>query len=1093
VRRYPLAVTAALAVLAATAIVTAAQAEPVPRQTPAPQKMPLASGHTYTVTLLTGDKVTVETQPAGCPRVTVQPAAHGGVVTRSCGADGHVRVVPAELAGQVGKALDPALFDVTTLIQQGYDDAHTAELPVIVKDAPNFAASPSPMRKALQRPRGLTSIGATSGRLGKAARPDLGGVQHVWLDRRVRVLQADAPVAGNLTQIGAPDAWAEGYTGRGVKVAVLDTGIDATHPDLAGKVVQAEDFTGGGDPADHFGHGTHVAATIAGTGAASHGRYRGVAPDAQLYIGKVLDDTGSGTDSMVIAGMEWAAPLAGVVNLSLGGPLSDDGSDPTSAALDALTDRYGTLFVVAAGNDGPEAGYIGSPARAASALTVGAVDRTDTLAEFSSRGPVEGSRTVKPEIDGPGVDIVSARAAGTGIGTLVDRYYTMLSGTSMATPHVAGAAALMRQAHPQWTPGRVKSALTDQAHAVKGGDLYERGNGRVDIPPALHATVLAGEAVLHLGTAAYPQRTPLSRAATWTNTAAQATTLRLGLTVTDRAGKPVPARLSATSVAIAAGGQGSATVTVDPTGLNGSYEGILTARSGDAEVRTPVSFFVEPPTFDVTVTATPLPGTPDGAFAMDALVMNLDDPSLFQDGVYNSDTGTATIRVPAGRYSIIGDVYDDTAGASRSALAGTAQVTVDKPTTVLLDGAHARPVTAKVTGVDTKSQFSGLSLLQTGRFGYPMWFGAWAWDDDAARDAVYTTPFTDATVGEFAGYETFGLRSPAAGPSPFLYDLFRALPNGVPADPSYVLGAAERDRLARIEQRFDPVGERGLVPGHKRYGISPEGVLVFEDLTDNVPATRVDYVTPGVPYMDESYAAGDGELAYLLLDEESPIVYPPGSTQRKAWFAQPLRPDWHSAPGATSACAPQPISRTRGNLHVDLAALVDQHERYNCLAFFWPVDPPALSLLRDGARIGTAAGFTADFPIPAGRGTYTIRLDQDNSDVLTHSTHITTDWTFRSTGKDGLVPLLAVDYALARDGSPSSFDVRQVIGAPAQRITGLTVTTSTDGGKTWTPAQVRRTAPAAFTATLPVSDNLSLRVTAAGSDGSAIDQTIMQV
>src|SRR5205814_2214191 len=115
------------------------------------------------------------------------------------------------------------------------------------------------------------------------------------------------PVAGDLTQIGAPTAWASGATGRGVRVAVLDTGIDATHPDVAGKVLTSANFTDSPDVVDRVGHGTHVAATIAGTGVASGGVHRGVAPDAQLVVGKVLGDDGFGTDSQVIAGMQWAA------------------------------------------------------------------------------------------------------------------------------------------------------------------------------------------------------------------------------------------------------------------------------------------------------------------------------------------------------------------------------------------------------------------------------------------------------------------------------------------------------------------------------------------------------------------------------------------------------------------------------------------------------------------------------------------------------------------------------------------------------------------------------------------------------------------
>ena len=235
---------------------------------------------------------------------------------------------------------------------------------------------------------------------------------------------------------------------------MLDTGADFTHPDLVGRVADRADFTAeGGDAVDHNGHGTHVASTIAGTGAAAHGQRRGVAPDAKLVIGKVLDDHGSGADSGIIAGMEWAATRADVINMSLGGSDPDDGSDPLSLAVDALSRSTGALFVIAAGNSG---GAISSPGSAASALTVGAVDRNDKLADFSSRGPLVTSNVAKPELVAPGVDIVAARAAGTNLQDPIDRYYEAISGTSMASPHVAGAAALLAQRHPDWSGERAQ-------------------------------------------------------------------------------------------------------------------------------------------------------------------------------------------------------------------------------------------------------------------------------------------------------------------------------------------------------------------------------------------------------------------------------------------------------------------------------------------------------------------------------------------------------------------------------------------------------------------------------------------------------------
>ncbi|MBM0206042.1 S8 family serine peptidase [Micromonospora sp. STR1s_5] len=193
-------------------------------------------------------------------------------------------------------------------------------------------------------------------------------------------------------------------------IAALDTGIDADQSDLTGRVIAEQDFTGSeSGPDDRQGRGTHVAGTIGGDGTASAGRYRGVAPDVHLLNGKVLDDFGSGEMAGVIAGMQWAASQgADVVNLSLSGP-DTPGIDPMEEAVDALTEQYGTLFVVAAGNSGPGANTIGSPGSAAAALTVGAsttrtssqafrpADREPTTADSSRKSPHPVSTSSRPE------------------------------------------------------------------------------------------------------------------------------------------------------------------------------------------------------------------------------------------------------------------------------------------------------------------------------------------------------------------------------------------------------------------------------------------------------------------------------------------------------------------------------------------------------------------------------------------------------------------------------------------------------------------------------------------------------------------------
>jgi len=331
-------------------------------------------------------------------------------------------------------------------------------------------------------------------------------VQHVHGDRSVHASNFRTSVAS-----GAFFARTDlGYTGAGVEVAVIDSGVAFNHDDLK-NVTFFKDFTGLRlTRYDDFGHGTHVAGILAGNGKDSSGQNAGIAPGASLAVLKVLDRNGNGTVANVIAALEWVAANYNqnghnirVVNMSIGAPVTESYDvDPLTLAAKRLV-GLGITVVVAAGNGGNDSGghplwgAISSPANAPWVLTVGASSTEGTLtraddkvARFSSRGPTLLNRAAKPDLVASGVGTVSTIAteaslystnanylvAATGA-LLRTKPYLVLSGTSMSAPVVSGTVALMLQANPSLTPNLIKAILQYTAEIYPGYDPLEQGAG----------------------------------------------------------------------------------------------------------------------------------------------------------------------------------------------------------------------------------------------------------------------------------------------------------------------------------------------------------------------------------------------------------------------------------------------------------------------------------------------------------------------------------------------------------------------------------------------------------------------------------------
>ncbi|MFJ7936082.1 S8 family serine peptidase [Sporosarcina sp. NPDC096371] len=672
-------------------------------------QIPMNSTEKHVITLITGDVVTVTGLASGKSVISVESAdgTDEGVRIMTLGKDTYV--IPNQAMSHLASGLlDKDLFNITALIANGYDDVNQSTLPVIVQYASTKAKFESTLPATLSGSERTNILESISGvavsadkeqvkefwndiRLQAVSSPTgksqlKGGIEKVWLDGRV-----EATLAESVPQIGAPEAWSAGYDGTGVKVAVLDTGIDAKHPDVADQIKVVKSFIPGEEATDHHGHGTHVASTVLGTGAASDGFNKGVAPGANLLVGKVLSKDGFGLDSWVIEGMEWASENADIVNMSLGDPQPSDGTDPMSQAVNRLSEETGALFVIAAGNSGMEG--IGSPGAADAALTVGAVDKSDKLAWYSTKGPRFMNGGLKPDLVAPGSDIVAARAQ---LATGGSGYYQSMDGTSMATPHVAGAAAILLQRNPNWTGEQLKTALMSTTKKLDHIKPFEGGTGRVDIAAATSATVFATGSV-DFGFFNWPHddHEKVEKTVTYTNESEESVTLDLSATFTDSSGSAAPEgllTLTATEVEVPANGSADVTVMLDPefAALGNRYQGHLSAEVDSQTIaHTAMVMGKEEERHSLTINATDRDGSPSEA------VISIIGPNNSPN--FLTVNGTTELRLPPGIYSVLTlmdvDVDTDHAGV---ALLGNPEINLNGSKTVELDARKALEIEANV-------------------------------------------------------------------------------------------------------------------------------------------------------------------------------------------------------------------------------------------------------------------------------------------------------------------------------------------------------------------------------------------------------------
>ncbi|MEU4447719.1 S8 family serine peptidase [Actinosynnema sp. NPDC050801] len=1003
------------------------------------------------VTLVTGDRVVLDgdrlvsvTPGTRREHVSFQVTRHGG----------RLRVVPTDVAGALAEGrVDQRLFDVTGLVEAGYDDARRDTVPVIVSGGrPPSGAGVADT---------LPAVDAVAAEVPKSTGwlelPE--GTGKVWLDGMARPL-----LDRSTTQVGAPAAWSAGLTGTGVTVAVVDTGVEGDHPDLTGREVAGRDFTHEQDGIDHFGHGTHVAATIAGHRAP----YRGVAPDARLLDAKVCDAQGMCPESAIIEGMLWAADQgADVVNISLGLLPSDD-VDPVEAAVEALSASHGTLFVVSAGNAGDGAGTVLSPGTADAALTVGAVERDDSLAEFSSRGPRVADGAVKPDITAPGVDVVAARSStGELLGTPVGEQHMALSGTSMAAPHVAGAAALLAQRHPDWNGARLKAALTASARPNPTAAVHDQGSGRLDIAAALSSTVTSEPTSVVLGRQDWPHDDdlPVTNPLSYRNDGAQPVTLDLVVRVRAPDGAEHPGfSVSPSRVTVPAGGTAEVVVTGDPRpgSADGAYSGSVVASAGGSEVlRTPVGLNREPARRPVVFD---YPGAPAGRKSTTLVNVATGEHTYVRDG---------TARLPEGDYlvqALLGPEEGPHTIITRPDLR------VEGATRVVLDARTAGPL--EVVAPDPAAVPGEHGLVVERRLG-----------EHTASVAVHHR-------GAFPA----GTRVGHAGPSLPAREL-DVFVTGQSTSPSadYWLGWTAQGRVpdgfVRRPRESDLAKVRTTIalkhPGGSRtllgQVVAPSGAVgptFATDLTSSSTATR--YTTPGTDW--QAVFFDDGGL--MSGNEER---YGAGRTYDRSFGAPVIGPVMYTGDYPN-------LTRAGNEVALSLSLFGDREGNSG----YSRTTSARTALYRDGKLVGENdnSGHGV-FAVPPGPAVFRARTEVTRApEVSDFSTRIVVDWTFRSdtTTRERRLPMSVVRFTPALDhtgGAPANRPLTVPLVVDRQRgvdnppLRRFHVEVSYDDGASWAGLPVLGRAALAGNRAAPGSF-VSLRVHATDGRGGELSQTVIR-
>ncbi|MET9971870.1 S8 family serine peptidase, partial [Streptomyces sp. NPDC006356] len=661
--------------------------------------------------------------------------------------------------------------------------------------------------------------------------------------------------------------------------------------------------------------------------------------------------------------------------------------------------QKGILFAIAAGTEG-EGGNstVGSPGSAADALTVGAVDDKDRLASFSSRGPTADGG-LKPDVSAPGVDITAASAKGSVIAREYGEKpagYVTISGTSMATPHVAGAAALLKQQHPGWSFTELKAAITASS---KAGDYaaFQGGAGRVQIDRAIAQTVVAEASSLEFPVQRWPHTddTPVTRQLTYRNTGTKDVTLALSATARDPRGKAAPAglfTLGSSKVTVPAGGKASVGVTVNTKlggTLNGGYSARVTATGGGQSVGTAVGVMRETEHYDVTLKYVDRPGQNPKHRASLTSGDSAEGTSWLSS---DSTDGTATIRVPKGSHSL-----ESVSAKNLSTFAGgvdwlvAPRLNVTKDMTVTLDLNKAQSPDIRVPDRAAKPKSAWVSYKYyagpSGQNGSGILAGSFS-----DIRVAHVGPAVDNLSQTWSGQWTKG---PAAE-----YDIATAAPV------RQVKGAFVR-HYKRGDFATLNIGMGASAPG-KRGAVTltasvPDGFgfrSAFADaVPQKLPGTRTYHVSAGggVQWRPDFYQysgrldADGNPVAEVSSSVDDYLKLKPGRTYRQRFNAAVIGPRLPAGDPAGAG-----VHRDGDKIYGALSLFADGagHPTVSEVA------SATTTLYRNGTKIGTnhdPLTGKEQFKVPAGAATYRLATSvRRDAKLSAASTRVDASWTFRS-------------------------------------------------------------------------------------------------